>query len=81
MEKQNDSKQPEEDVAKAMNDLARHSMILKIYKDILVDIQVCELEGWDPLEYIHILQKVLNHFKKRNGQDSNNNRHDKPDSR
>ena len=67
MEKQSSSLQYEEDVAKALNDLARHSMIERIYKDILVDIEVCKIEGWDPLEYIHILQKVLNHFKKKNG--------------
>lgn len=50
---------------KALNDLARHQLILKLYTDISMDIQVCEIEGWDKLEFINMLYDILNHFKER----------------
>lgn len=49
---------------KALNDLARHQLILKLYADIATDMQVCELEGWDKMEFINMLYDILNHFKK-----------------
>lgn len=39
-------------------------MILKLETDILHDMQVCEVEGWDKTEYIRMLYEVLNHFMK-----------------
>ena len=50
---------------KALNNLARHQLILKLYADISMDIQVCEIEGWDELEFINMLYDILNHFKER----------------
>ena len=56
------------ETARALNTLARHKMIEHIYKDILVDLQICEIEGWDKMEYIEMLQAVVNHFgRKKNG--------------
>ncbi|MBR1673588.1 MAG: hypothetical protein IJ703_01355 [Eubacterium sp.] len=49
--------------ALALQRLARHQMIEKLYKDILVDMQVCKLEDWDQMEYIRDLQSCINHFK------------------
>ena len=49
---------------RALQELARHQMIKKLYADILADMQVCEIEGWDKLEYIHQLQDVLNSLTK-----------------
>lgn len=43
--------------------LARHQMIEKLYHDILMDLQICEIEGWDKTEYIRMLQKLLNDFR------------------
>ena len=43
--------------------LARHQMICKLYADILQDLMVCDIEGWDKTEYIKELQDCLNHFK------------------
>ena len=52
---------PEEKRArKLMNDAARHAMIERLYKDILFDLQVCEIEGWDKTEYIRMLRDKLN---------------------
>ena len=39
---------------------ARHQAITKLYADILMDMQVCEIEGWDKMEYIAMLQNLLN---------------------
>ncbi len=47
---------------RALNDLARHKMILHLYNDIMVDLTICEIEGWDKMEYIRELQEVINHF-------------------
>ena len=49
----------EEDTRKALNDLARHRMIHRILADIRIDMEVCEIEGWDKLEYIRTLQKEI----------------------
>lgn len=49
--------------AKLVNQCARHQMIKKLMADILVDLQICEIEGWDKTEYIRMLQTELNHFK------------------
>lgn len=47
---------------KLMNDAARHAMIERIYQDILCDMQVCEIEGWDKTEYIRLLRDKLNNI-------------------
>lgn len=45
--------------SKAVQDLARHQMIEKLLQDILVDLVVCKLEGWDPFEYIRLLREAI----------------------
>jgi hypothetical protein len=50
---------------KALNDLARHKMITRLYADILVDMQICEIEGWDKLEYIRELKDLINSFGRK----------------
>lgn len=49
----------EENTRKALNDLARHRMIHRILADIRIDMEVCEIEGWNKLEYIQTLQKEI----------------------
>lgn len=49
--------------AKALNNLARHKMIHRVLADIVVDMQICEIEGWDKTEYIRILQDELNRIE------------------
>lgn len=53
------------DAGKALNDLARHQMVRRIYLDILVDLTVCDIEGWDKMEYIHQLKEVIDHFARK----------------
>ena len=43
--------------------LARHQMIIHLYRDILADMAVCNIEGWDKTEYIKELRELLNSFK------------------
>lgn len=47
-----------------MNDLARHATILRLLNDIRVDMEICEIEGWDKTEYIRTLRKMLNSIGK-----------------
>lgn len=48
----------------ALNRLAREQMKSKLLNDILIDLQVCELEGLSKLEYLHELQDLINGFLK-----------------
>ena len=57
----------EVDVGKALNVLARHQMIRRVYLDILADLTVCEIDGWDKMEYIRQLKEVIDHFAKDSG--------------
>lgn len=50
--------------SRTLNTLCRKQMINKLLADILVDMTVCELEGWDKTEYINELCEILNKWKK-----------------
>lgn len=43
----------------ALNTLARKQMIRRLLADILVDINICQLEGWDYREYLLELKKNI----------------------
>lgn len=51
---------PDKETAKALNDLARHTAIVRILSDIRMDLEICEIEGWDKMEYINKLKQLLN---------------------
>ena len=53
--------------AKSANDLARARAKAQLLRDIQVDLTVCELEGWDKLEYIRELQALINSFFPKKG--------------
>jgi len=42
--------------------LARLEMITKLEADILADMMVCDIEGWDKMEYIGQLRTLINGF-------------------
>lgn len=50
---------------KALNNLCREQMIKKLLADILMDLTVCELEGFDKKEYILRLKAEIDHFAER----------------
>lgn len=45
---------------KRYNDLARESMICRLLQDIRVDLAICDIEGWNKLEYINRLKAEIN---------------------
>ena len=51
------------ETAKTFNRMAREQMKSKLLADILVDLQVCDIEGWDKREYIRELQMMINDIK------------------
>ena len=46
------------------NMLARHQTIERLQKDILFDIRVCQIEGWNPREYIRMIRDILEQLPK-----------------
>lgn len=53
------------EVRKALQELARHQMIERLYRDILIDMAVCDIEGWDKTEYIRMIICLLDTLGKR----------------
>ena len=50
----------EKDASPRLNQLAREQMKHKLLTDIMVDMTICELEGWDKTEYLKDLINLLN---------------------
>lgn len=50
--------------APSLNRLAREQMKLKLLGDIRMDLIICEIEGWDKMEYINELNELVNSFRK-----------------
>lgn len=46
----------------ALNNLARMQAITRLEADILQDMMVCDIEGWDKTEYIRQLYGLLDYF-------------------
>lgn len=46
--------------AKTVNTLARKKFQEHLLKEIIFDLMVCEIEGWDKKEYINELKKLIN---------------------
>ena len=46
--------------SKKANDLARLKFKEQLLKEIMFDLMVCEVEGWDKKEYINEIKKLLN---------------------
>lgn len=56
---------PEEiETSRTLNRVCREHMKEKLLRDILVDLTVCEVEGWNKLEYIDELHALLDSLKK-----------------
>ena len=51
---------PNKDTARALNELARHKAIVRILNDIRIDMEICEIEGWDKNEYLNLIRELLN---------------------
>lgn len=44
---------------KALNHKAREQMKCRLLADIRFDLAVCEIEGWDKLEYLNELKSMI----------------------
>ena len=44
---------------KALNRLAKEKMKYRLLADIRLDLVICELEGWDKLEYLNELKSMI----------------------
>ena len=49
---------------RAFNRLAREKMKLRLLADISMDLMVCELEGWDKVEYLDELLALVQELRK-----------------
>lgn len=57
---------------KALNRLAREKMKYRLLADISLDLVICELEGWDKLEYLAELKEMIDTLGgEKNGSDIN----------
>lgn len=57
--------------AKKVNELARKRFLEQILKDIMFDLTVCEIEGWNKKEYIKEIRKLINSFDLSNKNNKN----------
>ena len=57
---------------KALNNLVREKMKYRLLADIRFDLAVCEIEGWNKLEYLNELKSMINELGgEKNGPDIN----------
>lgn len=52
----------DKETRRAMQRVSREEMKLRIYADILVDMMICDIEGWDKIEYVRELQDMLSNL-------------------
>ena len=58
--KKNDNNQiVDKNCSLTLNNLARKQFEEKMLKEILFDLKVCEIEGWNKLEYINELKNLI----------------------
>ena len=48
-----------QEARKALNRLAREQIKLRLLADIRFDLAVCEIEGWNKLEYLNELKSMI----------------------
>jgi hypothetical protein len=48
-----------DETRRALQVLAREELKLRVLQDVLIDIQVCRLEGWDPREFARELVALI----------------------
>lgn len=52
------------DSPRRLNQLAREQLKLKLLNDVLMDMEICKLEGWDIIEYVKDLIDSLSSLLK-----------------
>lgn len=49
----------DEENRKKIQDACRHAFVKKMYAELLTDMEICKLEGWDILEFPRMLKQAL----------------------
>jgi len=52
-----------DEAVKPFNQLAREQMKFRLLKDIRMDLTICDLEGWDKMEYLNELRTLINEIR------------------
>lgn len=52
-------------IPKKLQELSRHEMIARIYQDILIDMTICKIHGWNVLEYPKMIIAEINKLLKK----------------
>ena len=47
---------------KKLNQKSREEIKLKLLADIKMDLQICEIEGWNKKEYLNELKELIDSF-------------------
>lgn len=47
------------EMRRLLNRVAREQLKKRLLADVLMDMKVCEIEGWDKLEFINELMELL----------------------
>ena len=55
----NDWMSADEENRKKIQDACRHAFVKKMYAELLTDMEICKLEGWDILEFPRMLKQAL----------------------
>ena len=55
----NDWMSADEENRKKIQDALRHAFVKKMYAELLTDMEICKLEGWDILEFPRMLKQAL----------------------
>lgn len=55
----NDWMSSDEENRKKIQDACRHAFVKKMYAELLTDMEICKLEGWDILEFPRMLKQAL----------------------
>ena len=55
----------DESCARTVNELARKRFEQRLLNDLMVDLMICEIEGWCKMEYIRELRRLLASIARR----------------
>ena len=50
----------DENYVRTVNELARQKFKQRMLNDILIDLMICEIEGWAKIEYINEMKRLIN---------------------
>jgi hypothetical protein len=55
----------DENYVRTVNDLARKKFEQRLLSDLMIDLTICEIEGWCKMEYIRELRRLLASIARR----------------